>query len=68
MFSNWTHFVTEGDAPTRRAYHGSFIHESHLYIHGGHDIREGNTDSLWRIDISARTKEPVWEELEFNRK
>jgi hypothetical protein len=60
--------MTEGDAPSRRAYHGSFIHDSYLYIHGGHDIREGNTDSLWRIDINTKNKEPIWEELAFIRR
>lgn len=24
-----------------------------LYIHGGHDIREGTLDTLWRIDLSS---------------
>lgn len=38
-----------------------------LYIHGGHDIREGTMDSLWRIDISVQTKYPLWEDIDYNK-
>lgn len=32
-----------------------------MYIHGGHDIREGTLDSFWKIDLSGREYE--WEKL-----
>lgn len=32
-----------------------------LYIHGGHDIREGTLSSLWRIDLSNKNYE--WEQV-----
>ncbi|CAI2360532.1 unnamed protein product [Moneuplotes crassus] len=64
ILSNWLIFLTEGETPSRRAYHSSFIYQDHLYIHGGHDIREGTMSCLWRIDISHKNKEPKWEKIE----
>lgn len=38
-----------------------------MYIHGGHDIREGAKSCLWRMDIGTKVSEPSWEQLQvFN--
>ena len=63
--SNWVEFKLDGETPSRRAYHASFIYGEHLHIYGGHDIREGATDTLWRVDINHKNKEPKWEKLSF---
>ena len=63
--ASWTEFKLSGDAPSGRAYQASFIYEDHLYIHGGHDIREGAQDTLWRVDITHTNKDPHWEKVTY---
>ena len=48
---NWYELRVDGRQPERRAYHSAFIHEEELFIFGGHDIREGQTNSLWSFDL-----------------
>jgi hypothetical protein len=50
---NWVQLRLEGRQPERRAYHTSFAHENTLYIFGGHDIREGQMNTMWSLDLSA---------------
>lgn len=65
--TSWMEYRLEGETPSRRAYQASFIHQDYLYIHGGHDIREGAQDTLWRVDISHKNKEPQWEKVNFKK-
>lgn len=37
--------------PERRGYHSTFMYNDSLYIYGGQDIREGQMDNLWMIDL-----------------
>lgn len=50
---NWVQLRLEGRQPERRAYHTSFVHEDTLYIFGGHDIREGQMNTMWSLDLSS---------------
>ena len=50
---NWVQLRLEGRQPERRAYHSTFEHNNVLYIYGGHDIREGQMNSLWSLDMTA---------------
>ncbi|CAI2366322.1 unnamed protein product [Moneuplotes crassus] len=61
--SNWMEFRPEGKCPERRGFHASFIHNNCLYIHGGHDIREGTFSGFWRLDLSS--DQYIWEKIEI---
>jgi len=48
----WSELRFNRRGPERRGYHASVIHNGKLYIHGGHDIKEGTLSSLWGLDLS----------------
>lgn len=50
---NWVQLRLEGRQPERRAYHSTFEHDNVVYIYGGHDIREGQMNSLWALNMNA---------------
>mmetsp|Transcript_2846 Transcript_2846/g.2669 ORF Transcript_2846/g.2669 Transcript_2846/m.2669 type:complete len:131 (+) Transcript_2846:155-547(+) len=54
--ANWAEIRLHGKFPERKGYHSSVIYNKKLYIFGGHDIREGEQDSLWCLDL---TKQPI---------
>lgn len=58
---SWSEYRVTGKAPTRRGYHASFIHGNYLYVHGGHDIREGTIDAMYKIDLNPKGNENEWE-------
>lgn len=60
---NWCEYRVSGKAPTRRGYHASFIHDNYLYVHGGHDIREGTLDTMHRIHLEPTSNENEWEQI-----
>ena len=60
---NWQEYRVTGKAPTRRGYHASFVHDNKLYVHGGHDIREGTLFSLYSIHLDPKDNENEWEKL-----
>ena len=60
---SWQEYRLAGKAPRRRGYHGSFIYDNYLYIHGGHDIREGTLDKMYRINLDPKSSENNWEEI-----
>lgn len=59
---NWYELRLFGKCPERRAYHSSFTFNKkydgylhfiyRMFILGGHDIKEGSTDTLWMLDLS----------------
>mmetsp|Transcript_1126 Transcript_1126/g.1017 ORF Transcript_1126/g.1017 Transcript_1126/m.1017 type:complete len:515 (+) Transcript_1126:82-1626(+) len=59
--TNWIEYRAIGKCPERRGFHASFVYNNNLYIHGGHDIREGTMDTLWKIDLSRQDFE--WEKI-----
>ncbi|CAI2364122.1 unnamed protein product [Moneuplotes crassus] len=60
---NWSEYRVSGKAPTRRGYHASFIHDNYLYVHGGHDIREGTLDTMHRIHLEPSSNDNEWEQI-----
>ena len=48
----WSELRFNRRGPERRGYHSSVIHKGKLYIHGGHDIKEGTLDTLWVLDLT----------------
>ena len=63
-YKSWEEYRIVGKAPRRRGYHASFVHENYYYIHGGHDIREGTLDKLYRINLDPKGNENEWELLQ----
>ena len=59
--SNWYEYRVVGKAPRRRGYHSSFVYENYLYIHGGHDIREGTLEKMYRINLEPKSNDNEWE-------
>ena len=49
---NWVQLRLEGRQPERRAYHTSFVNDDTLFIFGGHDIREGQMNTMWSLDLA----------------
>lgn len=43
--------------PERRSNHSAFIADvgegQFLYVHGGHDLKEGAMNSMWRVDLNG---------------
>ena len=60
--SNWHEYRVTGKCPERRAYQATFVYDGWLYIHGGHDIREGSQDSMWKINLNLKKFE--WEKVQ----
>ena len=60
---SWQEYRVTGKAPKRRGYHGSFIYDNHLYIHGGQDIREGTIDKMHKINLDPKSSDNNWEEV-----
>ena len=50
---HWYELRLRGKLPERRGYNSCFVHESTLYIYGGHDIREGSMDTLWKLPLDT---------------
>ena len=59
--ANWHEYRIVGKAPTRRAYHASFVYNNYFYVHGGHDIREGTLEKMYKINLNPKTVENSWE-------
>lgn len=53
---NWFEVRSKTRAPERRAYHGSFVTENHLYVYGGEDSHEGIRHSMYYISLDFMGK------------
>ena len=60
---SWSEYRISGKAPTRRGYHASFVHDNYLYIHGGHDIREGTLEDMHKINLDPKGNDNQWEQI-----
>ncbi len=60
---NWNEYRVTGNAPTRRGYQASFVHDNYLYVHGGHDIREGTLDTMYKINLDPSSNDNEWEQI-----
>ena len=60
---NWNEYRITGKAPTRRGYQASFIDGNYLYVHGGHDIREGTIESMYKINLEPNNNDIEWEQV-----
>jgi N-acetylneuraminic acid mutarotase len=58
---NWHEYRIVGKAPRRRGYHAAFVYNNWFYIHGGHDIREGSLEKMYRLDLTPQSTENSWE-------
>ena len=54
---DWIEIRVQGKLPERRSNHTACIVENmsdnFLYVHGGHDLKEGAMNSMWRVDLNA---------------
>ena len=50
---DWIEIRVQGKLPERRSNHSAFIAQDFLYVHGGHDLKEGAMNSMWRVDLKA---------------
>jgi len=54
---DWIEIRVQDKLPERRSNHSAFVVESgsenFLYVHGGHDLKEGAMNSMWRVDLNA---------------
>lgn len=60
-FKSWQEYRVTGKTPRRRGYHASFVYENYLYVHGGHDIREGTLEKMYRINLNPKGNDNEWE-------
>lgn len=60
-YKSWQEYRVTGKTPRRRGYHASFIYENYLYVHGGHDIREGTLEKMYRINLNPKGNDNEWE-------
>ena len=62
----WINATLKGKLPERRSNMGYFVdsYTHNLYIFGGHDLKEGRLNSLWRIsmeDVKTNMGNAKWE-------
>lgn len=62
-YQSWEEYRVIGKAPRRRGYHAAFIHNDYLYVHGGHDIREGTLEKLYKINLNPKGNDNEWEQI-----
>jgi len=52
----WFEIRMQGKLPERRSNHVAFIWvnqgNEYMYIHGGRDLKEGNLNSMWRVNLT----------------
>jgi hypothetical protein len=58
---SWSEYRVTGNAPPRRGYGSSFIHDNYIYVHGGHDIREGTIGAMYKVNLDPKGNENEWE-------
>jgi len=53
----WFEIRMQGKLPERRSNHCAFVWvnqgSEYMYIHGGRDLKEGNIQSMWRVNLTA---------------
>jgi hypothetical protein len=60
---SWNEYRVTGNAPPRRGYGSSFIHDNYIYVHGGHDIREGTIGAMYKVNLDPKGNDNEWEEI-----
>ena len=65
----WIATTFSGKLPERRSNMASYVdpYTHRLYVFGGHDLKEGMYNSLWRIsleDVQRKMNNAKWEQFE----
>ena len=62
----WTKISQEGDIPTARRGHSSWIIEDYKYVFGGMLSNRTTTSDLWRckLPVTQQEKNVIWEKIE----
>jgi len=54
--ADWHEIKPSGKLPERRSYHKGILIDDTYYIFGGQDLKEGQYNNIWKVNVKSLLK------------